>query len=399
MILLSGGIAQAETLSLSAALQEARNSHPLLEIASAKIDSAEGQIRQSGMRPNPLFVYQSEDFRVWESPGHRFWQDSDHFFYLQQTFETASKRARRQDVSRVAKDRAGLEREMTAWQIAARVRTAYWDAAATARVVELYRQVRDNYRETVAYHETRFREDFIAESDLMRVQLEESRLALAANSARLDAERANIRLLREMGRRDFTPVELADALDAPLTPVSLPAADQAFEQRAEMKLARKIGELTGMQTRLQQALATPNVDGVFGYKRSGQFDTVIWGVQMPLAIFNRNAGNIESSVAEERAAAGAVRSTEALIAAEYEGARRELALRETQLTQSATPLLEKARENARVATAAYRLGGTDILRLLDAQRQQLDAERLFIDAWAGVRQARAQLDIALGVMP
>lgn len=390
---------QAETLSLSAALQEALSGHPLLDIARAKIDSAEGQVRQSGVRPNPLFVYQSEDFRVWQSPGHRFWQDADHFFYLQQTFETASKRARRLDVGRVAKDRAGLEREMTAWQIAARVRMAYWEAAAAVRVVKLYQQVRDNYRETVAYHEARFREGMIAESDVMRVQLEESRLALAANSALLDAERAGIRLQREMGRRDFTQLELTDALDAPLTPIQLPAAEEAFAQRPEMKLARKIGELTGAQTRLQQALARPNVDGVAGYKRSKEFDTVIWGVQMPLAVFNRNAGNIESSVAEERAAAGAVRSTEALIAAEYEGARRELALREAQLAQSATPLLEKARENARVATAAYRLGGTDILRLLDAQRQQLDAERLFIDAWAGVRQARAQLDIALGVMP
>ena len=87
------------------------------------------------------------------------------------------------------------------------------------------------------------------------------------------------------------------------------------------------------------------------------------------------------------------------MAAEYEGAQRELALRDLQLRQSATPLLAKARENARVADAAYRLGGTDILRLLDAQRQQLDAERLFIDAWAGFRQARAQLDTVLGVMP
>jgi len=29
----------------------------------------------------------------------------------------------------------------------------------------------------------------------------------------------------------------------------------------------------------------------------------------------------------------------------------------------------------------------------------LDAERLFLDAWAGLRQARARLDSVLGVMP
>ena len=69
-----GGMAQAETLSLSNALREALDSHPSLEIAGARVAVAEGQVRQSGVRPNPLFIYQSEDFRAWQSPAHRFWQ-------------------------------------------------------------------------------------------------------------------------------------------------------------------------------------------------------------------------------------------------------------------------------------------------------------------------------------
>ena len=398
LLSVAASFAHAESLTLSAALREALASHPRLEISSAKIDSAEGLLRQSATRPNPVFVYQSENLRAWQSPAYRYWQDSDHFFYLQQALETASKRARRQDVARLVRDRAALEREMTAWQIAAQVRTAYWDAAATARVAKLYRQVGENYRETVAYHETRFREGAIAEGDLIRVQLEASRLALAANTALLDAEQARIRLQREMGRRVFTELEFSDVLEGPLT-AELHRVEDAFRQRPEMKLALKIGELTGVQTRLQQALATPNVEGIFGYKRVSGFDTLLVGVQVPLPVFNRNLGNIESSVAEQRAATSAIRSTEALIAAEYEAVRRELTLRESQLGQSVTPLVERARENARVAQAAYRLGGTDILRLLDAERQQLDAERFLIDAWAGFRQARANLDTVLGVMP
>ena len=394
---LAASHARAEALSLSVALREALASHPLLDVARSKIEVAEGQVHQSAVRPNPLFVYQSENLRAWGSPAYRYWQDSDHFFYLQQTFETASRRARRQDVSRLQKDRAELERDMTAWQIAARVRNAYWEAAATARVRLLYARVTANFGETVAYHEARFREGAIAESDLIRVQLQASSLALAANSAALEADQAVIRLQREMGRREFTNLECSDPLESGIRTLAEPEA--AFEARPEMKLARKIGEIAGLQTRLQQALATPNVDGIFGYKRASGFDTLVVGVQVPLPIFNRNLGNIESSVAEQRAAASAIRSTEALIASEYEAVRRELAMRESQLKQSAEPLLERARENARVAEAAYRLGGTDILRLLDAQRQQLDAERLYLDAVAGLRQARARLDSVLGVMP
>ncbi len=399
LFLWAAGFAEAESISLAAALREALGSHPMLEVASAKIDAATGQVHQSGFRPNPLFVYQSENLRAWGTPTYRYWEDSDHFFYLQQTFETAAKRHKRVDVSRVARERVELEREMTAWQIAGRVREAYWAANAGARLVTFYTQVRENYREMVTYHETRFREGAIAEADLIRVRLEDSRLALAANAATLEAEQAAIRLQREMGRREFRALEFSEALEDTASSMAMPANEEAFRQRPEMRLARKLSELTGVQLKLQQALAKPNVDGVFGYKRASGFDTMVVGVQVPLPVFNRNTGNIESAVAEERAAVSAIRATEALIAAEYEGVRRELTLRETQLYQSAQPLVERARENARVAEAAYRLGGTDILRLLDAQRQQLEAERLFIEAWAGWRQARAHLETVMGVMP
>ncbi|MBY0502564.1 MAG: TolC family protein [Bryobacteraceae bacterium] len=394
---LAAARASAEPLSLTAALREALTSHPLLDVARSRVEAAEGQVRQSAARPNPLFVYQSENLRAWGSPAYRYWEDSDHFFYLQQTFETAAKRTRRQDLARLQQDRIDLERQMTMWQIAGHVRGAYWEAAATARIRDLYRQVTANYQETVTYHETRFREGAIAESDLIRVQLEASRLALIANQAKLEADQAVIRLQREMGRREFGAVECSDALEPTATPVTTLAT--ALAQRPEMRLARKIGEVAGGQTLLQQALAKPNVDGLFGYKRASGFDTLIVGVQVPLPVFNRNVGNIETSLAEQRAATGAIRSTEALIAAEYAAVVSEIALRESQLRQSAEPLLARARENARVAEAAYRLGGTDILRLLDAQRQQLDAERLYLDAWAGLRLAQAHLDSVMGVMP
>lgn len=88
---------QANTLEQS--LQEATLRHILLSVSQSRIESTTGKLHQAGLRPNPLFVYQTKDFRTWQSPRHRFWQDADHFFYLQQTFETASKRARRVDVA------------------------------------------------------------------------------------------------------------------------------------------------------------------------------------------------------------------------------------------------------------------------------------------------------------
>ena len=46
----------------------------------------------------------------------------------------------------------------------------------------------------------------MAEADLMRVRLEEQRLAVAANTAGLDAERARIQRSARNGESDFSPL-------------------------------------------------------------------------------------------------------------------------------------------------------------------------------------------------
>jgi outer membrane protein TolC len=120
---------------------------------------------------------------------------------------------------------------------------------------------------------------------------------------------------------------------------------------------------------------------------------------MQLPAFNRNQGNIASATAEDRLAHNALRSTEALIQSEFAGAVREVELRSRQLEVSVLPLRVRAAESARLVKEAYRLGGADLLRLLDSQRNLLDTEQLYIDALLALRQAEATLQSATGLLP
>jgi cobalt-zinc-cadmium efflux system outer membrane protein len=382
-------------LTLDQALREAITSHPLLAVNANRIESAAGKITQAGLRPNPLFVYQTEDFRVWQNPGHRFWQDADHFFYLQQTFETASKRARRTDLAIANQRRAEIELTLQKQMIAARVRTAFWDALAAARREATIRNSLKAFAELTEYHRVQVKEGAMAESDLMRVELEEHKLMLLADAAALEAQRQSIRLQREMGRTTVEEI----TLEAPATPEPTPSFDTALSQRAEAQLARQIILVSGAQLKLESALATPNFDGVAGYKRSKNFDTVIWGIQMQIPIFNKNEGNIASASAEQRLARNALVATEALIRSEFAGAEREVELRRKQLTDFVAPLRNRAAETARLVREAYRLGGADLLRLLDAQRNLLETEQTYIDALNALQQAEAAVVSAAGVLP
>ena len=59
-------------------------------------------------------------------------------------------------------------------------------------------------------------------------------------------------------------------------------------------------------------------------------------------------------------------------------------------------LRQQAEETARIAAAAYREGGTDLLRLLDAQRLQLETQLVYVQALVDYRLAVANLETAMG---
>lgn len=384
-------------LTLEEALREALQSHPLLAVNANRIESMAGKLTQAGLRPNPLFVYQSEDFRTWQSPGHRFWQDADHFFYLQQTFETAAKRARRVDVAEANRRRSEIELTLQKQMIASKVRAAFWDALGALRREAAIRESLKSFDELVEYHRIQVREGAMAEADLLRVELEEQKIALLANAASVDAQRQLIRLQREMGRGEMQSITVEGAIEnSRLAPTVLATA---LEQRAEAQLAHQILRVAGAQLNLETAIATPNVDGVAGYKRSKEFDTVMWGAQVQLPFFNRNQGNIASASAEDRLARSALAVTEALIRSEYEGASKEVQLRRTQLERHVEPLRQRAADSARLVREAYRLGGADLLRLLDSQRNLLETQQFYVDALLALRQAEASLESATGVLP
>ena len=59
-------------------------------------------------------------------------------------------------------------------------------------------------------------------------------------------------------------------------------------------------------------------------------------------------------------------------------------------------MLENARESARIALAAYREGGADLFRLLDAERAQKEIELLHTETLFQWKLSEIELDSAVG---
>ena len=87
---------------------------------------------------------------------------------------------------------------------------------------------------------------------------------------------------------------------------------------------------------------------------------------------------------------------EITVKAELQTAEVEVRMRRKQVDETLGPLRQQAEETARIAAAAYREGGTDLLRLLDAQRLQLETQLVYVQALVDYRLAVVNLETAMG---
>jgi outer membrane protein, heavy metal efflux system len=408
VLLFTPGIWAQVRLTLADAISEALAGNPQIATAGARVEVAEGLRRQAGMAPNPRLTLQSENGRFWGSPPFSYSPDADSLALLAQTFETGGKRKRRVESATATVQRGRLEEEVLRRQIVSRVSSAYWAALGAVRAKDLLQRELENFQRVVEYNQSRVKEGAAPEVDLLRIEVERDRLTSSVKIAQQDADRATIALFREMGKTEFPSVEFVDSLDE-VRPVPIIPLPQVLEQRPVIQVARKAIEQARANLRLQRANAKPDPDVQVGYKRTAAVGVVANGgiavntlygsIEIPLPIRNRNQGQIEAAAAEIKAAESSLATTEAFVRSEIATAEKDYNSRKQLLEETLRPMRDRAQQVYNISDAAYREGGTDILRLLDAERARIDAQLLYIRTLTDYHLSAVSLQTAEGLLP
>ena len=316
---------------------------------------------------------------------------------LGQVIESGGKRERRIDAASSAVQTTQLELALTHRQIAGRVASAYWTAVSLARARDLLQEVLLTYQEDVEYSRNRVHEGVMAEADLMRIQLEQDRAETEVLTAAREADQGIVSLYRVMGKQEFPPTRLTESLEN-IGPVALPELARVLQARPELQVARQAVAEAEANLRLQKANAKTDPEALVGYKRNGAFDTLYGAVQIDLPVRNRNQGNIASAQARLRIAGANLQAVENSVKADVEAALR--AYRGGRALLDILPgALSRATETERLARAAYREGGIDLLRLLDAERSRIQAQMEYYRALSDMHQSIVGLYLAGGEMP
>lgn len=388
--------AAQSTLSLHEAIQQAETG-PLAHEGQDQVDAAQGLIRQAGLRPNPRLYIQSEDLRPW-ADNFDFANNTEDYGYVGQTIELDRKRAKRLDVARANARRSEAERTLLEQQIAGQVAGAYWAAVASARISKLMEDDMAVVDDMVRYHKERVDAGAMRGVDLLRMQIERDRLYIALEAARREAVLTRIELSRVIGHPLTAQTELTESLDA-MAPLQAQTVAVVLTSRADVVAAREAVASAQADLKLQKAIGVPDVDLFAGYKRNSGANTGYGGLQMPLAFGNRNQGEVQRAQANVHLAQDRLQqleiSVQADVTAAFEGYSRQRVIVETILPE----MRARARQNLTIMSDAYKTGGVDLLRYIDAGRTAIDVEVSALRSLAEFQQSGLRLQLANGVRP
>jgi outer membrane protein TolC len=388
-------------LSLQEAVDKALEARASLKAEAERISEAQAVKKQAGLIANPVLQLENQNLR----PGQTYARDVDSYAFLTQPLDVLGKRKQRIAVAEEEVSRTQTGYEQMKLQIVQSVRLAYWEARGAQEKRDLLKATVENFQKIIDYQSAQLSVGAISEQDLLRVQLEGERLKIATNLAVIEATRARVQLLREMGQIEFPEVSLTEPLDADdfvIEPIDIA---QVLAQRIEIKLANAAVEEAQARAQLQNVSARPDLNILYGYKRTQLVDattgvnTAIAGLQITLPITDRNQGNRAAAAAELRRQQQLLAATEADVRADYFGALTAYQLRRNEVIDTLQPLREHAKTISEIAQAVYAQGGTDLLRLLDAERARLDAELAYVQGMAEYQQSISNLQAAEGVTP
>lgn len=392
--------AESRKLSLEECLARTVNKHPLLDAAQARITGAEDARRFAGVRPNPSLTIQTENWRACQKPPFAFGNDIDVFVYGTQRVETAGKAFRRTELADRQLSHIQTEIEVLRRQLRQEVIRRFWTALQSQTLLEIVRENRNDLDGLVEYNATRLKEGYISEWELIRVRLEQQTLLNQEASVGLELERAKLDLLKAIGDTQFDTNFRLTEPNTSASPLLAAELEQlradALTKRPELVSMRAKVESERANLKLQEANARPDLEFSAGYKRTGGFNTALAYLTIPLPLFNKNRAEIGRASAAITSAEFQLMAEENYIRAEIEIAHRAAKKLAERIAEMQKGFLRRADESRDIALVAYREGAADLYKLLEAQRARNEARLLYHRTELELQLALAELALAAG---
>ena len=392
------GAAPLLTLDDAERIALARN--PEIAVAARKLAMIETNVAAAGALDDPEAMY-----REWGVPLSQPWNynQAQNMFMITQTLPGPGRRSLRTALARsdvsVAKDELAVAR----LRVEVEVRKAFYNLLEARDELRIHDEHVDIARQAIEAARIRYTVGKVPQQDMLKAQLELTRLGEHMIRFDRDARVAKAQLNTLLGRDAAAPLRIEG--DYGLI-ASLPSEANLEQQSVQVRPDLLEAEAAAAKSRQQQALAkkayVPDFTVSAGY------------MLMPASNNMRNTYMVEGSMtlpwldhrkhdAEIAGAAAAVTEQDAELAAMRTQAFGQIAQArvETDAAQRLAALYQnalrpQAEATLHAAVIAYENNQSDFLNLLDSQMAVIDIELASLQAAADFQMHLADLESAVG---
>ena len=386
-------------MTLDAVVTDVLEHNPELNFYNAEIAAAKGQARTAATWANPDLSTTIGGKRV--TSGGLTAEGVAWSVSVRQPFEWPGRIPLRKAIANEQIQLAELGLAQFKVALAARARSVAYGLFAAQQKAAAAREVADRFH---ALREVLVQRDpagITPELELRIIEATEVTMLRKASEASVAEQAATLELNQLRGQpwqqaMRIAPVALA--FTAAPEPDALLAAARANNFEIRMRQV-ELGQ-QGFKVELARKDAYPSftVGPYFSQERAGDRENQFGiGISMPLPLWNRNEGNIETAMARQKQAETSMYVTQRTV--ERQVVEKALTYR-TKLAEMAKWRPESVAEFRKAATLAdrhYRLGAVPITTYVELQKQYLDAVEALLETRREALDAGQQLELLTGL--
>lgn len=382
--------AGAAPLSLAQAVETALRLSPQLRAAGLELEATEGLVIQAGALPNPTVGFQQEDTR----PGTRVTTVE-----LSQPIELGGKRAARIELAQRSRAVAQADVDARLAEIRAATVQAFFESLVAQERVAL---ARESLRVATSAFTAASRRVIAGKV----APTEETRAGVAQATARIEltqAEAERAASLHALTALMGVPDDAVTALDGrpdvlPQPPDNVVLADRLARSPA-LRRAQLEAQRLGAAYDLERTRRIPDVTVSLGVRRAQELgrSQPLFGVSIPLPIFNNNRGAQLEALRKREAGEAQAQAEGLRLRAEVLQAADQLRARRSEIEALQREVLPGAASAFEAAARGFELGKFGFLDVLDAQRTLLQARAQYLRALSEAHRASADLNRRLAL--
>lgn len=385
---LPAGAQQAAPLTLQTALDLADKQNLDLIAARRQREVAAAGIRIASQRPNPTVSFATA-------------RDAPHqSLFFDQPLEIGGKRGRRMDVAKQEGVLTDAQIAALARQIRRMTREAYFnlafaqaDTERLGRVAKLAERLKDTAQE-------RFDAGAVPELEVIQADLVLARAKADFQVAGQREKVAASQLNALLNVASATAWQLSGPLEQAPPVISLQdVLAKAYDANPALQQLAQQEKIEESRRRLLKSERIPDLNLEFGADFNSPNDYAVGPrgqISLMIPLFSRNQGEIAQSLATQRVLEGQTEATRRSVAGEVESGYLDVESRQTQVELYRDKLMPVTRRLESMAEESYRAGRSNILTVLDAQRNAQDVESQYLQSLLDLQSAYAALEETVG---